>query len=101
MKKIIVSVLAISMAFGIGLAEAKPDKEKPLPPGLQKKLYRGGELPPGWQNKLIVGEYLDYEVYRKAGLVVPSGKTGVVNVQIEDRSVQVIEATREIIEILE
>ena len=101
MKKIIVSVLAISMAFGIGLAEAKQDKEKSLPPGLQMKLDRGGELPPGWQKKLVVGEYLDYEVYRKAGFVVPAGEPGVVNVEIEDRTVQVIEATREIIEILE
>ena len=25
---------------------------KPLPPGLQKKLYRTGRLPPGWERKL-------------------------------------------------
>jgi hypothetical protein len=25
---------------------------RPLPPGLQKKLARGGSLPPGWQKKL-------------------------------------------------
>ena len=25
---------------------------KPLPPGLQKKLYRTGHLPPGWERKL-------------------------------------------------
>src|SRR4051812_7599709 len=28
---------------------------KGLPPGLQKKLARGGQLPPGWQNKVTVG----------------------------------------------
>lgn len=26
--------------------------EKSLPPGLQKKLERGGELPPGWKKKI-------------------------------------------------
>jgi len=25
---------------------------KALPPGLQKKLARGGQLPPGWQNRM-------------------------------------------------
>ena len=27
-------------------------KYKSLPPGLQKKLVRGGQLPPGWQKKI-------------------------------------------------
>lgn len=25
---------------------------RPLPPGLQKKLYRTGQLPPGWERKV-------------------------------------------------
>jgi len=25
---------------------------RPLPPGLQKKLYRTGELPPGWEKRM-------------------------------------------------
>jgi hypothetical protein len=37
-------------------------KKKDLPPGLQKKLERGGELPPGWQKKLARGEVLDPEL---------------------------------------
>jgi len=101
MKKIIISVLAMWVAFGIGLTEAKPDIDKPLPYGLQEKLERGGELPPGWQKKLVVGEHLDYQVYRRARVMVPAGTTGVETVKIEDRTVQLIEATREIIDIIE
>ncbi|MBE9399298.1 hypothetical protein IOQ59_18715 [Pontibacterium sp. N1Y112] len=40
----------------------KGGKVKDLPPGLQKKLDRGGELPPGWQRKLERGEVVDREV---------------------------------------
>lgn len=39
-------------------------KYKALPPGLQKKLARGGELPPGWQDKVRRGEVLDADLYR-------------------------------------
>ena len=42
----------------------KPKKQKSLPPGLQKKLARGGELPPGWQKKVARGEVLDMALYR-------------------------------------
>lgn len=41
---------------------AKGKKQKDLPPGLAKKLERGGELPPGWQTKLERGEVLDADV---------------------------------------
>ncbi|GGK59476.1 hypothetical protein [Amphritea balenae] len=39
------------------------NKHKSLPPGLQKKISRGGELPPGWQKKVAAGEVLDAELY--------------------------------------
>lgn len=39
---------------------------KSLPPGLQKKLDRGGSLPPGWQKKLQRGEVIDRETYDSA-----------------------------------
>jgi hypothetical protein len=42
-----------------GTGSAKKSKKKKLPPGLQKKLARGGELPPGWQTKVRRGEVLD------------------------------------------
>ncbi|MBW1911075.1 MAG: hypothetical protein JRJ11_16315, partial [Deltaproteobacteria bacterium] len=34
-----------------GVKEKKAKKKKALPPGLKKKVARGGELPPGWQKK--------------------------------------------------
>lgn len=39
-------------------------KRKSLPPGLRKKLARGGELPPGWQDKVRRGEVFDNDYYR-------------------------------------
>ena len=36
----------------------KKDKKKALPPGLKKKLARGGNLPPGWQKKSSEVKYL-------------------------------------------
>lgn len=83
-----------------GIGAAKDVKEKSLPPGLQKKVARGGELPPGWQDKLIVGEYLDYDIYRRGRVVLPVGDSGMVTVEIEGRMIRLIEATREIVEIL-
>jgi hypothetical protein len=41
-------------------------KQKTLPPGLQKKLERGGDLPPGWQNKVARGEVLAPDLRRRA-----------------------------------
>lgn len=48
----------------------KGGKVKDLPPGLQKKLERGGELPPGWQRKLERGDVVDHEV-RAASHPIP------------------------------
>lgn len=49
-----------------GSGRDKPKKKKRLPPGLQKKLARGGELPPGWQKKVARGEVLDTGLYRQS-----------------------------------
>lgn len=100
MKKAIIAILSILLTFSFSIAEAKSDKEKQLPPGLQKKLARTGELPPGWENKLSVGEYLDGEVYSAADVVVPVDNHGVVTVEAEGRIVRLIQASREIVEIL-
>ena len=100
MKKLIVSALIAGLCFNVGLVQAHSDKEKSLPPGLQKKLERGGELPPGWQKKLVVGEYLDDEVYHSARVIDPVGDLGETTLEVEGRIVRVIEATKEIIDIL-
>jgi len=44
----------------------KPGKKsKGLPPGLAKKLERGGDLPPGWQKKCVPGQTMPREVYEQ------------------------------------
>jgi hypothetical protein len=45
--------------------ELESGKMKSLPPGLEKKLDRGGELPPGWRDKVRRGEVLDADLYRR------------------------------------
>lgn len=42
------------------------NKQKRIPPGLQKKLERTGQLPPGWQNKVAAGEVLDSDLYSRS-----------------------------------
>lgn len=94
------AVVAICAVAFTGIAHAKAEKEKDLPPGLQKKYARTGELPPGWQKKLAVGQPLDIHVYREAHVVVPLDRHGMITVTVEGRVIRLIEATREIVEIL-
>lgn len=100
MRLIKVAVALAVLMMGIsGLAQAKPEKDKPLPPGLQKKVDRGGALPPGWQKKLAVGEVIDDDIYRQ-GRVISSDGRGAVTVDVDGEVFRVMENTREIIEIL-
>jgi len=90
-----------------GHGRDKAKKKKKLPPGLKKKLERGGELPPGWQKKLARGEVLDDELYA-ASLPLPqdllerlgNGAAGTEVRRIEDEVVRVIEATGVIVDVL-
>lgn len=100
--KILIAI--ISLALMSGAALAKNDKEKSnkgLPPGLHKKVDRGGELPPGWQKKVRAGEKLSNEVYRHKEVVVPIDDKGLVTVRVEGKLIRLIEATREVVEVLE
>jgi hypothetical protein len=57
-----------------------------LPPGLQKKYARTGQLPPGWQKKM---EPLAPEVERRLVLLPPGYRRGIVDgraVIIDDRT---------------
>ena len=87
--------------------DKKNKKKKSLPPGLQKKLARGGELPPGWQKKVARGEVLDAELYRHShGLPhdilerLPHGPDGTSVRQVEDRVVRILDATGVILDVL-
>ena len=82
-------------------ANPSPHKDKSLPPGIEKKYERTGELPPGWEKKLAVGNRLDRDIYNHARIIVPLGEDGLVTVHIENKVVRLIQATREIVEILD
>ncbi len=83
-------------------------KKKSLPPGLAKKLARGGTLPPGWQMKVARGEVMDYEVYNNASPLpeellrkLSTIPEGTVLLQVGNKIVKVIEASRKIVDLFE
>lgn len=83
-------------------------KHKTLPPGLQKKVDRGGELPPGWKKKLEVGTVLDPEVDKASTPLpeeilkrLPEIPQDTEILQVGDEIIRVIESTREIIGIFD
>jgi len=86
----------------------KPKKQKHLPPGLQKKLARGGELPPGWQKKVARGEVLDMPLYRQSR-PLPEGllnrlSTGPADTELrllDDRVMRLMDDTRGILDVLQ
>ncbi len=85
----------------------KDKKKKALPPGLQKKVERGGELPPGWQKKVAKGEVMDKDLYLASqGLPqdiidrLPNAPAGTTIRRIDDRVVRVMEATGVILDVL-
>jgi hypothetical protein len=85
----------------------KPKKQKSLPPGLQKKLERGGELPPGWQKKVARGEVLDPELYRRSRPLpyelrkrLAGFPYGTDIRRVDDRVVRILEDTQIILDVL-
>ncbi len=102
-KKIITKYLK-----GVSAKKKNKVKKKSLPPGLAKKLARGGTLPPGWQMKVARGEVMDYEVYKNAGLLpeellrkLSTIPEGTVLLQVGNKIVKVIEASRIIVDLFE
>ncbi len=86
----------------------KGRKAKSLPPGLQKKLDRGGSLPPGWETKLRKGEILPAEVYENCHplpsdlfVKLPTPPAGTVLVAIGGKVVRLLAATREILDVFD
>ncbi|MBI2313688.1 MAG: hypothetical protein HYU77_14405 [Betaproteobacteria bacterium] len=87
---------------------APAKKQKQLPPGLKKKIERGGELPPGWQKKVARGEVMDPVVYRQARpipadliRILPPQPKGTTIIVVEGKAVRLWEATRTIIDVLD
>ena len=86
----------------------KGKKSKGLPPGLAKKVARGGDLPPGWQKKCVRGEILSEELFKRAHplpqeLIVklPPPPSGTITVAISGKIVRLAKATREILDVFE
>lgn len=84
----------------------KGKKKKHLPPGLKKKEARGRDLPPGWQKKIARGQVLDRDLRPHCRDLppdlhreLPPPPRGTRLYQLEDRIIQVVEATFEIIDI--
>ena len=81
-------------------------KQKSLPPGLRKKLERGGELPSGWQKKVARGEVIDRELYLMSRDLpedllgrLPRSLDGTSLRQIDDRIFRVIDATNTVLDV--
>lgn len=100
MRSIVLLIALAGVALAAAPAQAKKDHNQ-LPPGLQKKADRGQPLPPGWQKKLVVGEPLDTEVYTAGQVVVPVDNEGIITLRVGGKLIRLIEATREIVEILQ
>ena len=85
----------------------KPKKKKKLPPGLKKKMERGGELPPGWQKKVARGEVLDADLYGRSSPLPKdllrrlSSKDGTELRLLDDRVVRIVDGTRAVLDILQ
>ncbi len=99
------TTLKLAIPFFILLSTssfADNQKHKDLPPGLQKKVERGGELPPGWKKKLRKGYVLDNNIFSHG--VILNGKypmiPGTSVYRIDDKVLRLSIATREIIDIL-
>jgi hypothetical protein len=85
----------------------KPKKKKSLPPGLRKKLGRGGELPPGWQKKVARGEVLDADLYGQSSPLpvellerLSTPPEGTETRLLDDRVVRIVNDTLLILDVL-
>lgn len=81
---------------------------RPLPPGLAKKLARGGQLPPGWREKCRPGQVMPPEVYqecrplpRELQVTLPAPPVGTITVAVGGKVVRLMEATREILDVFD
>lgn len=83
-------------------------QQKPLPPGLQKKMARGRSLPPGWQKKVEPGHSLDYQLYRQGeGLPdillrrLPPPPVGSEIIRVDEKIIRLDSTTRTILDVFD
>ena len=80
----------------------KYEKQKDIPPGLQKKVNNGGTLPPGWQKKIEKGEVVNSTILSN-GRIVTSKYPRIKNTEVyevENRVFRIYKDTKEILDIL-
>ncbi len=92
-----VSRVDVDVHFSLGelrvIREYYEPRYRSLPPGLQKKVARGGQLPPGWQKKF---QPFPIEVERRLGPLHRDYRRGVIDghaVIISNRSHAVVDVT--------
>ena len=87
------------------------EQYRQLPPGLQKNVARGKAVPPGWAKKLdsryySVKRYNDRNVYvlnnnaYRQAKVISRPRPGEVRLRVDNRVLDVLEATRVILNVL-
>jgi len=100
MRTIILLLGSAALLFS-QVVQAKPHEDKPLPPGLAKKLEKGQPLPPGWQKKLSAGQFLSDDYYRRGSVLRKPNADGIITIQIEGTVIELFEHSREIVRILQ
>lgn len=105
MKHLLVILACLAITIPAVAKNDKDKKQKTLPPGLEKKIERGGELPPGWQKKIAKGEVLDSELYdiavkipNKPSKNYPNTKNTEL-LKLEKKIIRIENDTREVLEI--
>jgi hypothetical protein len=86
--------------------KGKEQKVRSLPPGLAKKVARGGELPPGWQKKIARGEVVSDSIFKEMRrlpeeiiLKLPKQPKGTVLMAVDGKVVRLAEATKTILDV--
>src|SRR5574344_1425907 len=77
----------------------KSEKQKNIPPGLQKKVDNGETLPPGWQKKIGKGEVVNSTILSN-GRIVTSKYPKIKNTGVYELENRVYKDTKEILDIL-
>lgn len=100
--------LVLEREYGFSKNSTPPGQGKALPPGLQKKLERGGSLPPGWQKRLSRGEQLDAQAYEQSKKLPDellrriTGRDDAVELlQVGDRILRVMEGRGTILDVID
>ena len=75
-------------------------KYSDLPPGLQKKVARGGSLPPGWQKKVNNGQVFPPELRTHSKRSPYPSPKGTSDYILEDKVIRVMDSTNVILDVL-